>query len=311
MRRLKDGITSWTIPTLRCQMLPQKIFLQPLLLAKKWGLHFQHSLAKVPGSMWGLILAYLTPPRISWFETVQQRQNHPWWDWPRHPLVFPMLTPSSPPLLASSVVGISIFQGEGSAEDCMHRAQLVSLNLNDVKFVKSTATRALLWERLLMIAGRRRQDRGDSVPDIDFYDALLCMGIYMRLKHCIPTLLLDFRGKTRTLLEVVAKMLAVSTQLVAIKHESELEDNLGGSSSLVVLQCSLAHCISNGGLLDSVRRFLLAQPKGSTPIDAAKRARHVQEHGLYLAMLMADSDLNTLELLNRLPCTVRELLVPC
>ena len=43
------------------------------------------------------------------------------------------------------------------------------------------------------------------------------MGIYMRLKHCIPTLLLDFRGKTRTLLEVVAKMLAVSTQLVAIK----------------------------------------------------------------------------------------------
>eukprot|EP00913_Durusdinium_trenchii_P001513 g1400.t1 len=118
MRRLKDGITSWTIPTLRCQMLPQKIFLQPLLLAKKWGLHFQHSLAKVPGSMWGLILAYLTPPRISWFETVQQRQNHPWWDWPRHPLVFPMLTPSSPPLLASSVVGISIFQGEGSAEDC-------------------------------------------------------------------------------------------------------------------------------------------------------------------------------------------------
>ncbi|CAK9101732.1 unnamed protein product [Durusdinium trenchii] len=97
----------------------------------------------------------------------------------------------------------------------------------------------------------------------------------------------------------------------APRHESELEDNLGGSSSLVVLQCSLAHCISNGGLLDSVRRFLLAQPKGSTPIDAAKRARHVQEHGLYLAMLMADSDLNTLELLNRLPCTVRELLVPC
>ena len=83
------------------------------------------------------------------------------------------------------------------------------------------------------------------------------------------------------------------------------------SFDLRICRGSLAHCISNGGLLDSVRRFLLAQPKGSTPIDAAKRARHVQEHGLYLAMLMADSDLNTLELLNRLPCTVRELLVPC
>lgn len=33
----QEGITSWTIPTLRCQMLPRKILLEPLLLAKILG----------------------------------------------------------------------------------------------------------------------------------------------------------------------------------------------------------------------------------------------------------------------------------
>ena len=50
MRRLKEGVTCWTVSTLRCQLLPRKFFLQPLLLAKRWGLHFERK-SRLPGGV--------------------------------------------------------------------------------------------------------------------------------------------------------------------------------------------------------------------------------------------------------------------
>eukprot|EP00434_Breviolum_minutum_P014708 symbB.v1.2.012970.t1/scaffold908.1/size153097/3 len=191
MKRLKEGITSWTIPTLRCQMLPRKILLEPLLLAKKWGLHFENLAGKLPGSIWSCISSFLMPPSFSWFEAPKIRHAHPWWDWLRHPLVFPLFSSDSTSrnTFGKSVVGISMFLGEGSAEECMHRQQLVSLTLNDVRFIKQNASRKQLWDRLMMIVGNKvpteegRHVKPRHLPELSFADALLCLCIFMRLKH--------------------------------------------------------------------------------------------------------------------------------
>eukprot|EP00435_Cladocopium_sp_Y103_P025850 s2583_g6.t1 len=295
MRRLKEGITTWTLATLRCQMLPRKIQLPPLLLAKKWGLHFENFSGRLPGSLWRCILSFLACS-FSWFESPRHRQAHPWWDWHRHPLVFPLFpsSPPAPPHLAKSVVGISLFLGEGSADECMHRQQLVSLTLNDVRFVQQNATREQLWDRLMMIGGNKSEDcSNDGLPPVTFTETLLCLAIFMRLKHGVPVLLLDF-GTPERPANPAGPFWRRSLELL---KEFDPEIAKGPLNSLVTLHCPPDVSFSRPAFLDALQRFLRAVAPAPPPRQLPA--------GLTLAVLRADASWNALELLSSLAPAVQ------
>jgi len=318
MKRLKEGITSWTIPTLRCQMLPRKILLEPLLLAKKWGLHFENLAGKLPGSIWSCISSFLMPPSFSWFEAPKIRHAHPWWDWLRHPLVFPLFSSDSTSrnTFGKSVVGISMFLGEGSAEECMHRQQLVSLTLNDVRFIKQNASRKQLWDRLMMIVGNKvpteegRHVKPRHLPELSFADALLCLCIFMRLKHGIPVILLDFGSQlVPHSLEVLSFMLSRPLHVVSMTKDFDESIVNGPVNSLVTLRCNPDVWISRNGFLDSLQQFMRRKTIAPDTLSAARKAIRWPQQ--IVAVLRAEMTFNSLELLSTLPRDVRELVVPC
>ena len=70
----QEGITSWTIPTLRCQMLPRKILLEPLLLAKILGFFY----TEILGPFARLLVSMMTSRDGSIWKKRQFRRGALW-----------------------------------------------------------------------------------------------------------------------------------------------------------------------------------------------------------------------------------------
>ena len=169
-----------------------------------------------------------------------------------------------------------------------HLKSAVSLR-NDVRFLTHTATKKQLWDRLAMIAGLPDSRETDIPFDFSLPEALLALCIFMRLKYSMPLFLLDTGGRSARALQLVSLLLRRRLQGFPVS-----QDFSGPSgSSLVVLECSW--------------KIWSLHEHGAKILESM--LAHLQRSNLdqpALGVLQAEPSMNALELLSRLPRTVRE-----
>ena len=176
------ALVSRVVATCLCFFAPQKISLQPLLLAKKWNFSFQA--APLPSDVWQRILGFLPPPSTRW-------DARGIGDWAVGGLGHALFLPA--------FARGKIFTGGCllSPDNAEQSKLCQDLGMHGVKFYTCSASKEELWQCLKALAGIGHAATLCPLEKLNLEDTILIACIFTRLTVAAPVCLLEFHPGCR------------------------------------------------------------------------------------------------------------------
>ena len=212
---IEKALASWILSTCRCFFLPQKVCLQPLLLAKRWGRHFEA--APLPPPVWCLILRFLHAPRTNWHSTSLETFRH------AEPGLGHMLF--LPALSAGRIVSGSLLFVTSTYT--RHSRLCEDLLFYGLKLHGNSASTQDLWQCLSSLADVAPHDTC-PLKHMRLEVAVLIACIVTRLLSAAPVFLADFQGQADEVLAAVEILLRARGKALEAHPVESVNSQLDG-----------------------------------------------------------------------------------